>query len=122
MIRNLNTADDLVERLASLGNIFIYLLIALAVIYIIMNVVMGLIKGDNPDEKRAHLVNVGWGIAGLAIILSIWGLVAILTNTFTTDSRTPTERFPSADFINKQQKIPLYDIPAGGSNDNAGAV
>ena len=79
--------NSLSLKLQDIGNLVIYILIALAVIFVVWNVVMTLIKAGNQEEKAGHMKNIGWGILGLAIVLSIWGLVAILTNTFRT---TPT--------------------------------
>ncbi|MFA6295337.1 MAG: hypothetical protein WC666_02855 [Candidatus Paceibacterota bacterium] len=94
-------ADSLGSKLAHLGNLAIYLLVGLAIIYIVWNVVMYIVKGDNPEDKSAAGLNVLWGIVGLFIIVSIWGLVGILTNTFRTNNNVPG-RFPNADFINQQ--------------------
>ena len=77
-------ANSLTQKLIDIGNVVIYLLMALAIIFIVWNVVMTLVKGADPEAKSGHLKNVGWGVLGLAIILSIWGLVNILTNTFRT--------------------------------------
>lgn len=77
--------DTLVGRLTNIGNVVIELLIAFAVIYIIVTVVR-FIMSDG--EKRGELrTSILWGIVGLFVILSIWGLVRILTNTFRTDNR-----------------------------------
>jgi hypothetical protein len=76
--------NTLSYKIVGIINIISYLLIALAVIFIIWNVVMYIVKGGDPAAKSAAAGNVGWGIVGLAIILSIWGLVNILTNTFRT--------------------------------------
>ena len=78
--------DTLVGRLTNIGNVVIELLIAFAVIYIIINVVRFIMSGD--DTKRSELrTSILWGIVGLFVILSIWGLVRILTNTFNTGNR-----------------------------------
>ncbi|MFA6295336.1 MAG: pilin [Candidatus Paceibacterota bacterium] len=87
-----NTITDvnsLSVKLMQIGNLVIYFLVALAVIYIVYNVVMYIVKGDNPEEKSKAGLNVLWGIVGLFIIVSIWGLVGILTNTFKTAPNTP---------------------------------
>lgn len=83
--------DTLVGRLTNIGNVVIELLIAFAVIYIIVTVVR-FIMSDG--EKRGELrTSILWGIVGLFVILSIWGLVRILTNTFRTDNRDiPSQR------------------------------
>ncbi|MEI6396785.1 MAG: pilin [Candidatus Taylorbacteria bacterium] len=77
-------ADNLVFTLTRLGNVLIGLLIAAAVIFIIWHAVMFIFKASDPEGRSAHRTGVLWGIVGLAIILSIWGLVGILTNTFST--------------------------------------
>ncbi len=90
----INDAGSLTNKLTNLGNTFIGLLIAAAVIFIIWHAVMFIVKASDEAERGKHRSGVLWGIVGLAIILSIWGLVAILRNTFATDNRAPTEAFP----------------------------
>lgn len=92
-IRDVNSLS---LKLASIGDVIIYLLIGLAIVFIVWNIVMTLISGDKPDEKKAALYNVGYGLLGLAIIVSIWGLVNILIGTFNTDNYRP--EFPTANF------------------------
>ncbi len=85
-------ANSLVSKFTSIGNTVIGVLIAFAVIYIIYQVVRFIMAdGESRTEIRGNIL---WGIVGLAIILSIWGLVAILTNTFQTDTRAPIQDFP----------------------------
>ncbi len=88
----LTDVNSVVSTATSIGNTVIGILIAFAVIYIIYNVIRFIMAEG--DDRAAHRSNIGWGIVGLAIILSIWGLVAILTNSFRTDTRTPVEQFP----------------------------
>lgn len=75
--------NSLSSKLINIGNLFTYLLIALAVIYIIWNVVMYMIKPGEDDRKVAGKA-ILYGIVGLFVILSIWGLVNILVGTFRT--------------------------------------
>ncbi|MFA6553945.1 MAG: hypothetical protein WCS89_00345 [Candidatus Paceibacterota bacterium] len=79
----ITNVNDLSSRLLGIGNTVTYLLVALAVIYIIWNVVNFLIKPAGEERKGAQM-NIVWGIVGLFVIVSIWGLVGILTNTFKT--------------------------------------
>lgn len=87
-------ANSLTVKLTSLGNTVIGLLIAFAVIYIIWHAVLFIVNASNEEKRNEHRSGILWGIVGLAVILSIWGLVAILTNTFRTDNRPPTGDFP----------------------------
>jgi hypothetical protein len=78
-------ANSLTQKLIDLSNVFIYLLISLGVIFVIWNVVMYLIRSGSDEEGRKKAQgHILWGLVGLAVILSIWGLVNILTNTFRT--------------------------------------
>src|SRR5438046_2494302 len=98
----INNANNLIDRIISLADVAIYILVTLAVVYIVWATVQYFIKGSKGDENRKDAgLNILWGIVGLAIIVSIWGLVNILINTFYTANYAPTERFPNVNFINK---------------------
>ena len=80
------------SEMLKIGNLVIYLLISLAIVFIIWNIVLYFIKGSSEEgaRKKAGL-NIVWGVVGLAIALSIWGLVNILTGTFQTNTTPPTD-------------------------------
>ena len=82
-----NNVNQLSTRILGIFNIVIYLLVALAVLFIVYNVVMYLVRGGNPEEKSKAGGNILWGIVGLVVIVSIWGIVGLITNSFST---TPT--------------------------------
>lgn len=96
----INNLSQLATRLSTIGNVIIYLLIGLGVIYIVWAVVQYFIKGKEGDESRHEAgMHILWGIVGLAIIMSLWGLVNILIQTFgTTTNNLPSG--PNADFVN----------------------
>jgi hypothetical protein len=86
--------NSLAVKAQSIGNTAIGILIALAVIFIIYNVLMFIVKAGS-DDRKTYQKAILWGIVGLAVILSIWGLVAILTNTFgTTGVNAPAQLYP----------------------------
>ena len=89
--------NSLTLKLTNLGNTFIQILIAFAVIWIIYNVVRYIMKADS-DEKGPIGSAILWGIVGLFVILSIWGLVRILSNTFRTDTTAPTSQYPQIQY------------------------
>ena len=57
------------------------LLISLAVVWFIWNVFYYIIAVDEVDKAVAKDKMV-WGIVAIFVMISIWGLVAILQNTF----------------------------------------
>jgi uncharacterized membrane protein YuzA (DUF378 family) len=82
-------ANSLSRKLVDIGNLVIYFLIAVAVIWIIVRSVQFIMESDS-EKRKEHRTSIIWGIVGLAIILSIWGLVNIFTNTFRTTPPTTT--------------------------------
>jgi hypothetical protein len=91
-------ANTLTYKLTNIGNTVIGILIAFAVIWIIWNVIRYIIASDDPENRKKYGYAVLWGIVGLFLILSIWGLVRILTNTFRTDATAPVEQFPRVQY------------------------
>jgi len=90
--------NSLTYKLTNIGNVVIEILIAFAVIYIIFQVIRYIMAGDKPEERSTIGKTVLWGIVGLFVILSIWGLVRILTNTFRTDTNAPVNQFPQVQY------------------------
>ena len=80
---SISDATTLAQRLTYLFDVAIDVLIALAVLWIIVSVVVWLVSsgGENATKWRTNAL---WGIVGLAVILCIWGLVHVLTSTFNT--------------------------------------
>lgn len=104
----ITNVNNLSTRLIGIGNIVTYILVALAVLYIVYNVVQYMIKPAG-GEREGALANIGWGVLGLFIIVSIWGLVNILTNTFKT---TPTNQaIPNLGNNTSNGGIPANQIP-----------
>jgi len=91
---------SLTYKLTNIGNTAIQILIAFAVIFIIYNIVRYIINADNPEKRDPYGKAVLWSIVGLFVILSIWGLVRILTNTFRTDTSAPTNEYPTVQYPN----------------------
>lgn len=62
------------------------LIIALAVVYFIYGIFKYVMAGDD-DAKAAAKDKIIYGVVGLFIMISVWGLVNILSNTFQLDNR-----------------------------------
>ena len=68
-------------RVGQIINGVIPVLIALGVLYFVWGVVSYVIGGDEEAKKKGR-EKIIYGIIGLAVIVGVWGLVKILTNTF----------------------------------------
>ena len=95
--------NSLTYKLTNIGNTIIQILIAFAVLYIIFNAVRYIMAAEDPEKRNAIGMAILWGIVGLFVILSIWGLVNILSNTFRTNTNAPTQQFP---VLNYPQQVP----------------
>jgi hypothetical protein len=95
----INNADNIISKVISGFNIAIYILISFAIVYIVWSVVKYFVMGEGEDKKE-QATKIGWGILGLFIILSIWGLVSILKNTFQTSNTINQNDIPSFNIRN----------------------
>ncbi|MDO8575369.1 MAG: hypothetical protein Q7R78_01565 [bacterium] len=93
----LSNADDVVGMIIRIFNVAIYVLISAAVVYLVWLIVKYFLSASDSEKKGAILSQIGFGILGLFIILSIWGLVNILVRTFNFgNNNVPTDRIPRA--------------------------
>ncbi len=63
-------------------------LVALGVVYFVWGVVQYVIN-DSDEAKKKGKDRMIFGIIGLAVIISLWGLVFILVDTFGTEGGAP---------------------------------
>ncbi len=63
-------------------NPLIMLLFALATLYFIYGVFMFISNPDNEEKKTTGKTHMLWGIIGIAIMVSVWSLLTLITNTF----------------------------------------
>jgi len=92
--QQITDANGLTAKITNIGNTIVVLLISFSVIWIIVNVVRYLIAGADSTARKEGGMSILWGVVGLFVILSIWGLVAILSNTFSTNNNVPRDKFP----------------------------
>ena len=72
-------------------DIAVYLIISLAILLFVWNIYKYFISGsDDVTAKKEAGLYVMWSIIGFFVILSLWGLVNILKNTFNLDNNRPT--------------------------------
>jgi hypothetical protein len=66
-------------------NALVPLLIGIAVVYFIWEVFQYTIAADE-DKKKTARTQIIWGIVGIFVMVSVWGLVNILQSTFGTQN------------------------------------
>lgn len=75
-------------------NILVPILISLGVVYFIWGVITYVIASDE-EAKKTGRNRIIYGIIGLAVIVSVWGLVRVLTQTFNVDNENQTITLPN---------------------------
>jgi len=63
------------------------LIISLAVVWFVFNVFWYAVAGDEEKKAKAKTQMI-WGIVGIFVMVSVWGLVGILQSTFGTSGAT----------------------------------
>lgn len=76
---------DIIYIIRDLFSEVVPVLVALAVVYFVYGVVMYMIA-DSEEGKTKGRDTIIFGIIGLAVIVSVWGLVQIILNTFQLDN------------------------------------
>jgi uncharacterized membrane protein len=81
----ITSLDSIFTFISSTLNTLLPLIIAAAVVYFIYGIAMYVISGSD-DAKEAAKNKIIYGVIGLFVMISVWGLVNILVNTFGLDN------------------------------------
>jgi hypothetical protein len=63
---------------------------AIALVIFLWGIVSYMIAGDDEEKKKTGRTYIIYGIIGLAVMASVWGLVGLLTGEFHLGNVTPT--------------------------------
>lgn len=85
---SINNLQGIVDFIKNLLNTLLPLIIAAAVVYFVYGIARYVMAGDD-DAKAAAKNKIIYGIVGLFIMISVWGLVNILVNTFGLQNTAP---------------------------------
>lgn len=75
------TLDGIICKIGDLLNLVVPVLIALGIVYFVWGVITYVI-GSDEEAKQAGRNRMIFGIIGLVVIVGVWGLVRIVTDTF----------------------------------------
>jgi hypothetical protein len=80
----LKNANDILSFIKSALNVALPLIIAAAVVWFVWSMFQYFVRGDE-EQKAAAKTQVLYSIIGIFFMVSVWGLVNILYNTFNLD-------------------------------------
>jgi len=78
---------DILGKVSDALKIILPILISLAVIFFVYSLLMYILKEG--EEKAKAKTQMIWGIIILFVMISVWGLVDILVDTFNLDTALP---------------------------------
>lgn len=92
---NIGNFEDVKNTLLYLINsIFVPVIFALAFVVFIWGVFKYFILGASGDDKKEALNLILYGLVGFFLMLSVWGLVNVLTGTFRFGENNPPVDLP----------------------------
>ena len=59
----------------------IYLLISLSIMYFFWGVAISILNANDPGKRKEGRSHMVWGIAGIVIIFSVWGIINFVDST-----------------------------------------
>lgn len=83
-------ASGLIAFLKDLLSTATVLILAGAVVYFLWNVFGFIMSAGEPDERAKKQSGIIYGVIGIAVMVSIWGLVNFLTSTANLTTTTVT--------------------------------
>lgn len=72
-------------------------LLALGIVYFVWGVVTYVIASDE-EAKKTGRNRMIYGIIGLVVIVGVWGLVKLVTNSFGLNNNTTTIQYPTVPY------------------------
>jgi hypothetical protein len=86
-----STVSDLIYNVMGVFDSLIPLLIGAAVVVFLYGVLLFIAKASagNAEGRKEGINFMIFGIIGIAVMVSVWGLVAFVTNTFGTTGGVP---------------------------------
>jgi len=76
------TFADFVFTIYGFANFIITTLVALALLYFFWGIALFILNAANEEARTTGRQKMIWGIIGLFVIISIWGILAVVNNTF----------------------------------------
>lgn len=80
------TLGDILTVLRNLLDTIVPILIVLALIFFIWGVAQYIMASGDAEAQKSARNTMIWGVVALFVIVSVWGLIAVLQSTFSVGS------------------------------------
>jgi hypothetical protein len=80
-------ANSILATVSGIINSLVPIILSLAIVFFLWGVLQYITKaGEEKGKAREQML---WGIIAIAVMVSIWGLVGVIRNTFQLQDNTP---------------------------------
>ncbi len=95
---DVGSLQGIVDAIQGILNLIFPVLLAIAVFVIAWGIFKFILNAGDEEARKSGRSFILWGVVGVFLMLSIWGLVNILVGTFSLDNTaiTPPELLPGA--------------------------
>jgi len=87
--QDFNSVDGALDTVTDFVNRLIPFVIGLAVLFFIWGLIKYITAGGDETSRKEAINTIIWGIVVLFVMVSVWGLVNILVNTFGLENQAP---------------------------------
>lgn len=87
--------NKLAEQIKSYFNLAIEMMIAAAFVWVVWNAFNFVLSAGDEEKRTTSRTGIVYGIIGIVVMLSVWGLVGIVTKSTGLTSTTPGTTLPS---------------------------
>jgi hypothetical protein len=93
---SITSFSDLVSKINGVLAGVVPVIFGVALIYFLWNLTQFILNMDNEDARKKARDHMVWGIVALFVMVSVWGLVGVLTGTFNFagNSTAPVPSYP----------------------------
>lgn len=88
------TLDNVLREIGNLVSLATPIIVGLALLFFFFGLAKYILNAGNEEEKQKSKGIMIWGIIALFVMVSVWGLVRLVSDTFKID-RTDTINVPS---------------------------
>ena len=88
--QTLGNIETLLRSVGRLIDIALPIVVAIALLGFFWGLANYIFSSDDPEKKESGRNIMIWGVIALFVMVSVWGLVNVISSTFNLDTSTPT--------------------------------
>jgi len=86
---DISTIEGIVVAVSGILETILPALVAIAVFMVVWFTFMLVVNAGDPEKRKSALHGIFWGIIGIFLMYSIWGIIRVFTNTVGFEDTTP---------------------------------